>query len=115
MLPQDGYGDDYGVSYRTIEKIFDLLKERKSEFEANISSQSIPSTQLSTSPMAGRSRKSLLSPEGGASSLEMDGFDSALGEREGFSFSVDISMMEIYNEQVAFACSIFFITSVLAQ
>jgi hypothetical protein len=132
---QDGYGEQFGASYRTIQKLFDLLILRKVQAEAHSSR----SEQLHKEGHAGshgqshggnaaggagkdkdrehaaNRRKSsfgLASGGGGggggsvgiaSNSDETDGTtsgDSSSDDAAPFTFSLSVSMMEIYNEQV---------------
>jgi hypothetical protein len=131
---QDGYGEQFGASYRTIQKLFDLLILRKVQAEAHSSrSEQLHKEGHAGSHGHGQShggnaaggagkdkdrehaanrRKSsfgLASGGGGGSvgiasnSDETDGAtsgDSSSDDAAPFTFSLSVSMMEIYNEQV---------------
>eukprot|EP01035_Chromulina_nebulosa_P018038 gene18038-23680_t len=83
----NGYGKEYGVSYRTLHKIFELLELRKSkaiELQKEKESKSFNSSYKSTS-------------HNSETNDEVDNDDEGDGL---FWYSVEVSMMEIYNEQV---------------
>lgn len=115
----DGYGDQYGCSYRTIQKLFDLLILRKVQAEAHSSRVEQLSRESSRDLriLAAGKRKSSQngninngstgvtpgSPRGNSNtSDETDDTNSVNSSDEAapFTFSLTVSMMEIYNEQV---------------
>ena len=117
---QDGYGDDYGVSYRTMQKFFELLNERKYEFESNMvnTRQSIMSKISAFASPEGKNNRddadSVSDPldhHGGVDGSDEDGKD-----RGYFSYSVEVSIMEIYNEQVRYyGCRIHIFMSLITN
>lgn len=108
----DGYGDQYGANYRTIQKLFDLLILRKVQAEAHASRVEQltreSSARESKSSAAGRGRKTGAgsgapgSPRVNSTTTDEDDTSSTTSAQEEvpFSFSLTVSMMEIYNEQV---------------
>lgn len=110
----DGYGDQYGCSYRTIQKLFDLLILRKVQAEAHSSRVEQLSRESSRDLriLAAGKRKSSSnsanvpgSPKGNSNtSDETDDTNSVNSSDEAapFTFTLTVSMMEIYNEQVIF-------------
>lgn len=110
-----GYKDigQYGVAYRTLHKIFDLLSYRQSTAEEELkklrsaSLEGRPSLDLRS---AGQDAKEVVIPADGESPGE-DDEDSAFGGQEAkddeegeearpFEYNIRVSMLEIYNEQV---------------
>jgi hypothetical protein len=73
-----GYGEEYGVSYRTLRKIFEVLKVRQLEAEARFMA-------IDNNIVNG--------------DLFGDG-DENVGSLKPFTYTVTVSMMEIYNDQV---------------
>jgi hypothetical protein len=83
---QDGYGDQYGANYRTIQKLFDLLVLRKVQAEAHATrveqlsrdgtSSANPSSKLATAAGASAKRKTTAngSANGRCVSLFVSGF-----------------------------------------
>ena len=129
----NGYGTEYGVSYRTLSKIFEVLQTKQAEAESYELSAKVLSTarqardgSKSTLPSAPSSSRDLLAESERASIVRMASTDSTVdapvgsqqedealggGKRKGkvteadddslpFSYAVEVSMMEIYNDQV---------------
>jgi hypothetical protein len=83
---QDGYGDQYGANYRTIQKLFDLLVLRKVQAEAHATrveqlsrdgtSSANPSSKLATAAGASAKRKTTAngSTNGRCAPLFVSGF-----------------------------------------
>lgn len=90
----NGYGEEYGVSYRTLHKIFEVLKQKESDAEAAQRSKTILS-EASRARESGTSKN--LFPGDDNRSANVDETDS---EASPFSYKVEVSMMEIYNDQV---------------
>ena len=133
MLPwQNGYGTDYGVSHRTLHKIFEMLELRKSKYQktspserrnrtnsqpavnalgvldatiatnssGNENENGIASTDDSSDHDIGNSIESNI-PVNSASAVSDDEEWGVAGFIDNsYSYSVEVSMMEIYNEQV---------------
>lgn len=90
----NGYGDEYGVSYRTLNKIFEVLKQKEADAEAAQQSKTILS-EASRARENGTAKRLFAGDDAGTSAVEE--LDS---EPVPFSYKVEVSMMEIYNDQV---------------
>jgi len=110
----DGYGDQYGASYRTIQKLFDLLILRKVQAEAHaarveqLSKEGSARDRDFKSTISNKRKSSLPASANNSSkgnSNTSDETDDTASVTSGedhapFSFTLTVSMMEIYNEQV---------------
>lgn len=85
----DGSGDQYGVSYRAIQKIIDVLHLRKI--------QAIKES-IRIKQMNGDKKKSDVVLN---KSDDINNFIVTETDDDVFNYSITISMMEIYNEQVS--------------
>lgn len=112
----NGYGGEYGVSYRTMHKVFEVLHLRKAmaikraEKErllhkktppadvncgASVSEESVSGTR--SSKHAGENTEDVAAEK--TEEVESDD-DESVNESPAFEFSISVSMMEIYNESV---------------
>eukprot|EP00598_Pedospumella_elongata_P003633 CAMPEP_0184967160 /NCGR_PEP_ID=MMETSP1098-20130426/636_1 /TAXON_ID=89044 /ORGANISM="Spumella elongata, Strain CCAP 955/1" /LENGTH=1639 /DNA_ID=CAMNT_0027488573 /DNA_START=77 /DNA_END=4996 /DNA_ORIENTATION=+ len=113
----DGYGDQFGMSYRTIQKLFDLLILRKVQAEAHAARvdqlskegsardrdfKSNINRRKSSLPAGATATASSKTNANSSTSDETDDTASVTSSEEHvpFSFTLTVSMMEIYNEQV---------------
>ena len=91
----DGDGDQYGVSYRTIQKMLDILQLRKIKaIKENNRKKKFSDLNLAQSP------KLLRKKSGNNANGSSFTFGSTDNDNDIFNYSITISMMEIYNEQV---------------
>ena len=79
----NGLSEEWGVAYRTMQKIFETLYLKKAQSEEQLA-------RLRECRAGGSSN--------GSNAASLD--DSILSQSEPFCFSVSVSMMEIYNDQV---------------
>ena len=89
----NGYGADYGVSYRTMQKIFEVLERKKTQAyktASNIQTASSRRTSTSSSDDCTTSDTITMSTD------RSDDDD----EVPIYAYTVTVSMMQIYNEQV---------------
>ena len=100
----NGYGDQYGISYRTLHKIFELLHFRKANSVTERRRvQSICGRKRSVTGDNIDSQSSVTERTG---SIDVDSTEDAdfnnIGENSpaNYDFSVSVSMLEIYNEMV---------------
>jgi kinesin family protein C2/C3 len=114
----NGYGSDYGVSYRVVHKIFELLSMKRTAIEKGVEMRQ---ELVQNSRRSRHGRKMCASPIGTnglqkqdsdtCSDMEISVFSSKSSEeptftkgatytKQSFHFSVTVSMLEIYNETV---------------
>ena len=100
----NGYGREYGVSYRTLQRIFEILELKKAQAEATaLRIEKISKSRLSTPLVSFDSEKKgheVQGPPSGDSDYVHGGSEEEEIPLPPFSYSVQVSMMEIYNEQV---------------
>lgn len=97
----NGYGEEYGVSYRTLHKIFEVLKQKESNAEAVQRSKTILSEASQVRINANAASKKLFSDEANSyNSAVATSADDINTDTLPFSYKVEVSMMEIYNDQV---------------
>lgn len=92
----NGYGVEYGVSYRTMQKIFEVLEMKKNQAmktAANI--QRVCNRRTSTSSSDECTTSDTVTNDNNTDSTE-EGDDEA----PIYAYTVTVSMMQIYNEQV---------------
>ena len=92
----NGYGVEYGVSYRTMQKIFEVLEMKKNQAlksAANI--QKVCNRRTSTSSSDDCTTSDAVTNDNNTDSTE-EGDD----EVPIYAYTVTVSMMQIYNEQV---------------
>ena len=102
----NGYGSDYGVSYRVVHKIFELLSMKRTSIEKGVELRK--SLIRKSSRRSGHGRKLCASPidsvsvhDSGSPIADEPTFTSgATYTKKSFHFSVTVSMLEIYNETV---------------
>lgn len=112
----NGYGREYGVSYRTLQRIFETLEMKRAKAEATAARiDKVIHSKLASNLSRSASMKSVI--HNSVSSDRMDKLcdglggsndsdsmfrdkDSEEGDHPVYSYSVHVSMMEIYNEQV---------------
>ena len=100
----NGYGREYGVSYRTLQRIFETLELKKAQAEATaLRIEEISKSKSSISLISIDAEKKGQEVQG-PPSVDSDSVHRGSDEEEillpPFSYSVQVSMMEIYNEQV---------------
>jgi len=103
----NGYGDEYGVSYRTLHKIFEVLKQKESDVDAVQRSKNILS-EASRARASNAASKKLFPGDDTHGSIstkasipiESDVDADTDTESLPFTYKVEVSMMEIYNDQV---------------
>jgi len=89
----DGDGDQYGVSYRTIQKMLDILQLRKLKaIKENNRKKKFSDLNNAQSPK-------LFKKKSGNNGNSFT-FGSTDNDNDIFNYTITISMMEIYNEQV---------------
>lgn len=103
----NGYGDQYGVSYRTLHKIFEQLHFRRSQrfLETERSKpyhQRRRSSTASTVSIDAAASDNVLAvvEKGGAEDSDFADEDDNGNNPPEFEFSVSVAMLEIYNEMV---------------
>mmetsp|Transcript_4240 Transcript_4240/g.7823 ORF Transcript_4240/g.7823 Transcript_4240/m.7823 type:complete len:1363 (+) Transcript_4240:208-4296(+) len=109
-----GYGADYGVSYRVVHKIFELLTTKRNAIEKGVEHRK--ELLKSSNRRSRHGRKMCASPvekkdSDTFSDMELSVYSSKSNEeptftkgatytKQSFQFSVTVSMLEIYNETV---------------
>ena len=123
----NGYGDEYGVSYRTLKKIFEILHTKQSESNADRLTQLLhhrATQRASTSPSRSLKQNNntittttTTATNNGTDELFIDvhaannyGNNNDMNhvqinpdlefEEPSFSYKIEVSMMEIYNDNV---------------
>lgn len=86
----NGYGSEYGVSYRTLHRIFESLYIKKAKAE-----EIAAKTNKSNNSNNKNSNNNVDNSNGNSGKDDDDEEDASP-----FSYSVEVSMMEIYNDQV---------------
>jgi hypothetical protein len=105
----NGYGDQYGVSYRTLHKVFELLDFRRSVSEKKqddirlLKKAALPSK--STEEIVGNQNE--VEEVNDHLKNSTSDIDSDIGNEEKvdsphFQFSISVAMLEIYNEMVCY-------------
>ena len=90
----NGYGTDYGVSYRTMQKIFEVLEMKKTHAYKTASNiQTASSRRTSTSSTDDCTTSD-------TNTMYTDRSDGDDDEMPTYAYTVTVSMMQIYNEQV---------------
>lgn len=130
VCEQDGSGDEYGVNYRTIQTIFDTLQYRKAQAVAQrrkMDASAHPAAQVIkgtttkrvnsssnltamnnkvtndfefSNPLGRRMTKETKEAKEPETPVDEPATPDALEDDSIFRYKVEISMMEIYNEQV---------------
>ena len=114
-----GYGDDYGVSYRVVHKIFELLTMKRVAVEKGVElrkelakghGRTRLGRKMSASPFESSSfdlqkndsNDNYSDPESPGKSVNSEPTfnKDATYTKQSFNFTVSVSMMEIYNESV---------------
>ena len=91
----NGYGREYGVSYRTLQRIFETLELKRGQAEAT--ALRLEKMIMKDPPVSGQEGQG--PPSCDSDSVHRDSEDDEIPPPV-FSYSVQVSMMEIYNEQV---------------
>eukprot|EP01039_Chlorochromonas_danica_P001554 gene1554-1693_t len=99
----EGTGDQYGVNYRTIQTMFDVLQYRKSQAVAQYRKRKEASV-VNGHVKASSSASNLTGAASVKPSIGTDPHSSeplyTVDEDNIFKYKIEISMLEIYNEQV---------------
>lgn len=78
----NGYGKQFGLSYRTLHKLFEILELKRLESSEKIKSDT-----------------SIVLPKSDLENIQVPEFDMEVMNNE-FTYVIEVSMLEIYNEQV---------------
>jgi Kinesin motor domain len=93
----NGYGVDYGVSYRTMQKIFEVLEMKKNQALKNAANiQKACNRRTSTSSSDECTTSDTVTNDDNNTDSTEEGDD----EVPVYAYTVTVSMMQIYNEQV---------------
>ena len=92
----NGYGVEYGVSYRTMQKIFEVLEMKKKQALKSVANiQKVCYRRISTS-----SSDEWTTSDTVPSNNNTDSAEEGDDEVPIYAYTVTVSMMQIYNEQV---------------
>lgn len=97
----NGYGTQFGVSYRTLHKMFDMLELKRLESIKLLKTKKLEQIKLSQS--ADNINDDHSTSDKRIQTIDVEDISEAdIDLNEVFSYNVEVSMMEIYNEQVSY-------------